>query len=434
VKTLATQKRAEALRRLPVVVAEIRTKIEAARRTGDGRLKATPPSGALAAQRELDAARWWRERIIAVGGNPNVEQVPDELRTEWYDELDRRYGEPIGEDTDEAGNTERLYDPIREERGNRFRALVRGAVPVTAELERYLTERDVQGSYRSRTRLAVKRLSEWLAKRVGGDNINGVSIRTAALWIDEQGQRGISVQTVNSHASALAVYWRWMVQRGIADASPWDNQQRTARDTGKNAKKRSFTDDEVTTLLSGDTSRTLHDLMRLAALSGMRQNEIASLRIGDIEGDCFVVREAKTRAGVRRVPIHSALKDLMIRRQADKQPHDFLLEELTAPPSRAKRRGAKVGERFTAYRRAVGVDDRLEGRRQASADFHSFRRWFATNMERGGILPHIMSAVVGHSEGRASLTLKSYSTPSDGQLRAAVEAVILPKGAPLVSP
>jgi integrase len=135
------------------------------------------------------------------------------------------------------------------------------------------------------------------------------------------------------------------------------------------------------------------------------------------------------------VPLHPALAGLVARRLADKEPEAFLLEELKAPAGRPERRGQKVGERFTTYRRDLGLDERDEGRRQANADFHSFRRWHITKLEQAGIAPHLIAALVGHEEGRDFLALIRYSAgPSSIQLVEALERVQLPQDARTESP
>lgn len=169
--------------------------------------------------------------------------------------------------------------------------------------------------------------------------------------------------------------------------------------------------------------------MLLAALTGMRQAEIGNLRVRDAEGGVFVVTKSKTTAGERVVPIHPDLTSLVARRAEGKAADAYLLEELTAPASRPARRGYKVAEWFTAYRRDLGLDARQEGRRQSDADFHSFRRWFSTMAEQAGQPPHVISAVMGHKEGRQGMTLGVYSGgPSLEQRRAVVESVRLPEG------
>lgn len=432
VRSLRTRVRSEALKRLPVVVAEIRLEIEAARQAAQpGR----PCAKRTEEARELEHARWWAQRIGAAGGDPTREEVPEALEAEWDRELEDRYGDPVGELELPGGEVSAVYAPEADARGDRFRAWVRGALPVAGELERYLTEKDLKASYRSRIKLATARLATWLRKEQGADNIRLLSTRTAALYVDNLTSGDITVETANSHVSALSAYWRWMVRRGLADQNPWREQQRTPKKTGRNSQKRSFTDEEVAALFSGETYLTLHDMMRLSILSGMRQDEVASLRVENVERKFFNITDAKTPAGVRRVPIHPSLKSLVARRTRGKAPTDFLLEELKAPPSREDRRGAKAGERFTAYRRDLGLDERLPGRRQANADFHSFRRWFITKLEQAGVAPQIIAAIVGHEEGRDFLALLRYSAgPSAEQLHDAVGLVRLPKGAPVASP
>lgn len=78
-------------------------------------------------------------------------------------------------------------------------------------------------------------------------------------------------------------------------------------------------------MLNGATYQTLHDLMRIAALGGMRISEICDLRVGSVEDGVFNVEDAKTKAGIRRVPIHSDLVVLVERRTKDKSGSDYLI-------------------------------------------------------------------------------------------------------------
>ncbi len=175
--------------------------------------------------------------------------------------------------------------------------------------------------------------------------------------------------------------------------------------------------------------------MRVAALSGLRIGEIGRLTVADCQGGVFDVRETKTKAGERRVPVHTNIKAIVRGRLKGKDPAAYLFDELRASPGRDRERSAKASERFTEYRRTLGIDERAEGQRQANADFHSFRRWFITKAEQAGQAPHLISFVVGHAEGRQGMTLGRYSRgPSDAQLRAVVESVKLPKGAPVRVP
>lgn len=137
----------------------------------------------------------------------------------------------------------------------------------------------------------------------------------------------------------------------------------------------------------------------------------------------FNIQQGKTSAAARKVPIHPDLIEIVRRRTYGKKPQDWLFHEL------AKERDPSdvYGKRFAKYREKLGVDDKREGRRRSLVNFHSFRRWFVTEAERAGQPESTISQVVGHEEGRKSITFKVYSGgTSDSQRRHCVEAVKLP--------
>jgi integrase len=72
----------------------------------------------------------------------------------------------------------------------------------------------------------------------------------------------------------------------------------------------------VLKLVAGATGRgdgELADLIRLAMWTGCRIEELCALKIEDVNGDSLRVREAKSAAGVRVVPIHVQLQPEMAR-------------------------------------------------------------------------------------------------------------------------
>ncbi len=425
-ESLRTARYAEAVKRLPVVVGQLRAKIEAARREATGALKES------ARDTPASDAAWWQAKIRAHGADPS-HGIPDELRHEWEAWLESRLGQVVGECPVPGGDVEPIHQG--DDEVGRIVALVFETVlPVEAELDRFLRERDVSPRYALRHRRATRLLREWLVARSGSDDLRRVSRREAGLFGDHLAG-GRATQTVNSLLSSLSAYWDWLGKRVGVEGNPWQGQQRQERRDEVVANKRPFSDDEVRRLLSGDTYSTLHDLMRVAALSGMRISEIARLTVADAADGVFQVREGKTDAAERIVPVHPDLVTLVSRRARDKAPAARLFDELRAPASRLKELSAKASEAFTRYRRQLGIDDRRPGQRQADADFHSFRRWFITKAEQAGALPHVLSSVVGHAEGRKGMTLGTYSAgPSVEQRRRVVEAVRLPEGALVESP
>ena len=167
--------------------------------------------------------------------------------------------------------------------------------------------------------------------------------------------------------------------------------------------------------------------MRVAALSGMRIEEICRLTVEDCRGGNFTIREGKTAAASRTFPIHSALVPLVERRCEGKADDERLFSDVRG---RGVSLSDPLSKQFGRFIRAVGAADIREGHRRSKVNFHSFRRRFVQNAIRAEIPQHVVSWVVGHAEGRDGITLGVYNRggPSEAQMRSCVEAVRLPEG------
>ena len=87
-----------------------------------------------------------------------------------------------------------------------------------------------------------------------------------------------------------------------------------------------------------------------------------------------------------------------------------------------------VSKRFGHYRKRLGVDERVPGRRTGLVTFHSFRRWFITAALRNSEPEQVVQQVVGHA--LQGVTMGVYfggDTPH--RLRKCVEGVRLPTAA-----
>ncbi|WP_280512690.1 tyrosine-type recombinase/integrase [Aurantimonas coralicida] len=227
----------------------------------------------------------------------------------------------------------------------------------------------------------------------------------------------------------LSRYWQWLHRRHEVEANVWKGVVLPEPRVSDVEKERPFTEAELQTLLSGPATERMHDLMRMGALTGSRIDPIVCLRVKDCENDTFRFKPQKREPGPRLCPIHPDLQRIVARRCEGKHPDDDLFPEWPYLNSKdgQREKSSKASEEFTRYRRRVGVDDVIPGNRRARVNFHSFRRWFATEAERADQPPHIISAVIGHRDGRAGTTLSVYSSgPKLEQARRCVEAVRLP--------
>jgi integrase len=335
-------------------------------------------------------------------------------------------------------------DSIRQKHGKeaarRFRQIVSGRVPINHYLEAYLTEARLAPKTTNEKRNLIRRFNAWAEGE--GVTLTEITQAVAGRYVTAN-IAPLDRSTAKKHLGAVKRYWEWMGGRGyVSKENPWAGQLPAdkARGVRRDEKpdERAFTTEEIKTLIYSpfpprmrpQFEAQLRDLMRIGALSGMRLAEIATLRASecvfpeDHEAlSYFNVTHGKTKAAVRRVPIHSGLSDIIKARLKDKGPDEWLFHEL----ARENNAGDVVGKRFASYRKVVGVDDKRDGKRRSLVNFHSFRRWFITEAERAGQMGHIISAVAGHEDGRKSMAFGVYSDgPSDAQLKECIEAVTIP--------
>jgi integrase len=396
-QSLATRSLAEAKRRFEVASSRARLGVEKAR--------GNPLREDVA---------YWRKLLATDSADAEAS---------FDSEIEKRLGPELGSQVDPDGTERPVYDPRREAKTREFVHLVQGrAIPVDFYLDDFLSYQTLSPRYVSRIRLAVRLLVEFLRERPRGNTIGAVDRRTASDFLARLIASGGSTKTMRSKRSALSSYWSWLVERGDAEENFWPSL-RMPRAQGK-SQKRGFTKDEMIALLQGTTAQPMSDFIRVAALTGMRLEEIGALTIRDCADGWFRIRKGKNENAVRSLPIHSALLEIVARRTKDKAETAFLFDDL---PKSARARAEKMGQQFTAYRRRVGVIDLREDG-LSWVDFHSFRRWFITEGVRHSGHPEwIVSEIVGHSTGRKSITLDVYFDGSlERHVREVVESVRLP--------
>jgi integrase len=248
------------------------------------------------------------------------------------------------------------------------------------------------------------------------------------------GPRGLSNRTLNRYATSLGLVWQFALDRGLAGedlTSPWERQGRKKAER-RETEKLPFTEEELKRLLQdkpetdpemvNDAQSSLVWVMWIAAFSGMRLNEICSLRTADLkrnEGVWYMdVVGAKTEAGDRRVPVHSILVKLGILKYVSKAVGEWLFPALKAGGPDAKR-SWYLSKAFGVYRRGLQVIRRDTSGRDL-VDFHSFRRSAIKCLEVARVPQSEAAQVVGHE--RAGITFGTYNPEGMG-LRALREVV-----------
>ena len=208
----------------------------------------------------------------------------------------------------------------------------------------------------------------------------------------------------------------WCVEQGELTANPWEHL--TIREKPVVNPHKVLTDEQVATLLQAK-DRVLSSALLFGLLTGMRSGEICGLLATDVtsKGNLgrFIqiqpneVRQLKSNAAEREVPLHTALEQLL---DASLPKTGRLFPTLT------------VDKVVKAYAKLRIAYPNLTG-----TVFHSTRKWFITQCERTGVPEHYTATLVGHHAARSAnkLTYALYSGGiSDAQKRKIVDGIRLP--------
>ena len=208
----------------------------------------------------------------------------------------------------------------------------------------------------------------------------------------------------------------WCVEQGELSTNPWEHL--TIREKPEVYPHKVLTDEQVVTLLQAK-DRVLSSALLFGLLTGMRSGEICGLLAGDIisKGNLgrFIkirpneVRQLKSKAAEREVPLHAKLEHLL---DTSLPQQGRLFPHLTV--DRVVKAYAKLRRRHPELHGTV---------------FHSTRKWFITLCERTGVPEHYTATLVGHHTARSTnkLTYALYSGGiSDAQKREIVDDISLP--------
>lgn len=383
---------------------------------------------------------------------PNaVEQTACTLLAAEIDAMDRLMG---GRTLPASIETRHPHGSIRD--GAATRSELRRGEPFSTTAARYVAERmrDPNAAWTEQTRHQNEVTFRLFADHVGDATLTSIRRPDVADFLETVGRlhrdygrspksKGLTLdqllerypgppyltnRTINRHASALSGLWRWARRRGLVEGeSPAAEQM---RDAGENPWL-PFTTDELRALFQGlefEVRPNRHTLasarpwiMAAALYSGMREGEICDLDAENVkERDgvtYFDVTRAKSKAGVRLIPVHSELVRLGFLDYVAAIGNGPLFPGIT-PGSRGGGRGHTFAKRFPEYRRRRGVDrDRLS--------FHSFRKTFVRALELAGVDRDRAALVVGHERG---FTFRVYNPEGVdvAALKEVVEAVRYP--------
>lgn len=378
VKSLGTRDLAEANRRKHYWIAEFKRRIEALQR------KSTTPD---------------RDELIAVA--LHLKELLDRNKhvfteTPWGDLLSE-YDELVSE-VKERAQVIAETDP---EAAERFHEAALGRATFIGDLwPQWLSEIEVAEHTKVKHAGAVKQFIEWAGDKV---TVEEIDRRRAGAYASHLLAQGGARITVRNKLQSLASLWRWFEQRGITERNPW---LRLGIKTKVTTPHKSFTDDQLVTLLSAPAKEPIYSLMRIAMLTGARIEELCSLKVEHVvereDGWWLIVEKGKTTASTREVPLHPLAVPLI-------GEHLFDMPEIVWG-----KRSIYASKSFGRFRKRIGLGER-------GLNFHALRKTFIAMMEGEGVAESTVKLLVGHK--RASMTYGYYSKGERVNLREAIERV-----------
>jgi integrase len=236
--------------------------------------------------------------------------------------------------------------------------------------------------------------------------------------IKEPGHPKISPKTINSHIQMFKMFFDWAERHGYAPHVLFD-KMKVAKAKRSDTERKPFSQEQVRLLYteltenpSGLVRNESHKWgMLLGMFSGARLNEICQLDIADVQQDGEVWflnitdegddnKRVKSRAGKRKVPLHSELIRLGFLDFVDGRrngPRLFPDYSFNTNGGYGRNLGRWCNESFLPK---LGI-------KQPGLVFHSFRHTVVTRLSQADVPEPIIQCIVGHA--RSGVTQEVYN-------------------------
>ena len=234
------------------------------------------------------------------------------------------------------------------------------------------------------------------------ERLSGHHVQT---WFDDLLGAGKGTAIVRFKRVALNAYWNWMASHEIVDAerNPFKGRVIKSRQSAVEravAAKVGFNPPDVPKLWQ--EAEKYHDFdlsyaIQLAVFMGWRLEELAQLKATDVHrtgGILYISGGMKSEAGLRTLPVPSALDDLVAKLVTRKDAGGYLIR--STAHNKWGLRGSTIGQRFTRRKQRLGYDRRRS--------FHSLRHSFASMLNAAGVPMAMIRDLMGHA-GNGDITL-----------------------------
>lgn len=361
------------------------------------------------------AAQWKTQIEAAKGSLDAIEKLAADIRVA---------SEPGDEPHPDSGMTgkdwaiENIADGLgSEEEEVRFRNIAMGRkTPFNTFLDRFLNDWDVK----DKTKDMAKSFINDLNKKFHSIE----SIKRPEVIALARGDK-TSSSTKSKNYGFARQYWKYLEDLGVVDGAvrnPFSELGfKSSSKKNKAIHRQAFTKKDVETIYQKASERNDHilaDLIALAAYTGARIDELCELRVDDVvtEGgvQSLSIKDSKTQAGIRKVPVHPKIKPLVKRLVKDTN-DEYLVTDQSE--NKYGSRSNAIGKRFGRLKTSLGYGEEFV--------FHSIRKTVVTLLENAGISEGVTADIVGHEKKTMTYGLYSAGTSDKKKLDAIKGLTIL---------
>lgn len=402
-RSLRTRDESEAHKLRHRVIAELQQLIN----------QATPAAPkALTAEGVLEIATRARAGVDAGEVSP-ADAVPalDAAVSDFLEEQGRKLG------VDAEGHPKVSPEVVATIRRAHHRLTGNPALTLGHQAERYMKQQEASPIRRQTVEDKRRHLDsflDWIGRET---ECKRVTKARASTYVDEVVMpRKRAQQTKRSAINEVRQFFDWMELRDVVAMNPFAKAGMLLKEStrGKQQARRSWTNAELLQVLrKARQNDPVWPLAALAAYTGARREDLCALEVEAIEGDVLVIREGKTSAAVRRVPVHPVIRPL-VQRLVETSSDGYLLPGLLTSGEDDKR-GHLIGKRLLYLQRKAGVVD-------PRVVTHANRNSVMTQLEAAGVGEALVQQIVGHE--RQGVTARVYTgRASDERLAEAIAHV-----------
>lgn len=246
----------------------------------------------------------------------------------------------------------------------------------------------------------------------GKDLICEITTADVSRYLMKLGSAKLAKATVKNHKIVVNRIFHYAVIEGDIVHNPAGDAE-IPRNLKQSRRHPASIEDEARIRKSADVWL----LPYMALMTGMRKGELLALQWGDVDfsknlitvskslyyANAPTIKEPKTEAGTRKIPILKGLREQLVRCAGKKE--EFVFSDNGKKPLSAKRFLTLMKH----YKEKTGV----------TATLHQLRKSFATVAVKNNIEPKVLQSIIGHKN--ISTTLDIYAEVREDSLAKAAK-------------